>query len=155
MLKILVSQNEAVQTHGDWENHPYPCHSSCFNHVWDKYAPPESPFSDCPVVCDSLGEIEPTSLGRHRLVTPWHSFRCNGWAIGCIIALPMIYILSGGREGLLPAIYLPTYKCVWHNCRDTAALTCLSVISFLLNHCVYIALSCFPSFLKCAQQHQR
>lgn len=70
MLKILVSQNEAVQTHGDWENHPYPCHSSCFNHVWDKYAPPESPFSDCPVVCDSLGEIEPTSLGRHRLVTP-------------------------------------------------------------------------------------
>lgn len=58
------------------------------------------------------------------------------------------------EEGIF-ARYLSTYKCVWHNCWDTAALTCLSLIRFLLNRCVYIALSCFSSLLKSAQQHRR
>lgn len=71
------------------------------------------------------------------------------WVGGSMNNSPSQDLYAVGGEGGIFAIYISTYKCIWHNCWDPAALTWLSLICFLLNHYVYIALSCFSSILKC------
>lgn len=101
---------------------------------------PRSCVSDCPV---HLVNIIWYPLTQFHL--SWMSCRMNN-RLSCDL-----YPFKGERGSF--ARYPSTYKCIWHNCWDTAALTWPSLICLPLNHCVYIALSCFSSLLKCAQQH--